>query len=384
MYGKYPHPSTLVPGGVSTTVSTTTFNEYYANLGLIFDYAKRLAGIWDDICDFFLEANPAYSDVGLRPSNLIQTGIWDDLEVYDATYANIDAWGQARYSAPGIIKEGELLTTKLTEINMGIEEFVEHSYYEDWTNGNGNGHMPFPTDALGNPLSPYHSWNKETIPRPEGKNFKEKYSWDTAPRWDRTAMETGVYGACGPPPWPSSCPTTPTSRPPATGCACCCPRTTSPRPSCSAGAGEAQRLRAQPGPGLRGGLHRGHRDDLSDAGLRVLAQGRDQGLDAVQGSPRRAGVRRLLGGRAGIPDPPHAHGQGAAAQLPDQHAVHLERLAPGPRSAIPGPTSRPSLERRSWRASATTTSRASTSCGRSAASIRACRAPPTWTPAGGS
>ncbi|MYE95815.1 MAG: nickel-dependent hydrogenase large subunit [Acidimicrobiaceae bacterium] len=197
MYGKYPHPSTLVPGGVSTTVSTTTFNEYYANLGLIFDYAKRLAGIWDDICDFFLEANPAYSDVGLRPSNLIQTGIWDDVEVYDATYANIDAWGQARYSAPGIIKDGELLTTKLTEINMGIEEFVEHSYYEDWTtngNGSGNGHVPFPTDALGNPLSPYHAWNKETIPRPEGKNFKEKYSWATAPRWDRTSMETGVYG----------------------------------------------------------------------------------------------------------------------------------------------------------------------------------------------
>jgi len=193
MYGKYPHPSTLVPGGVSTTVSTTTFNEYYANLGLIFDYAKRLAGIWDDICDFFLKADPSYSEVGLRPSNLIQTGIWDDPSVYDACYSNIDAWGQARYSAPGIITEGELITTKLTEINMGIEEFVEHSYYEDWTT-NGNGSVRFNADELGNPLSPYHAWNKETIPRPQGKNFKEKYSWDTSPRWDRLSMETGVYG----------------------------------------------------------------------------------------------------------------------------------------------------------------------------------------------
>ncbi len=190
MFGKYPHPSTLVPGGVSTTISTTTFNEYYANLGKIFDYAKRLAGIWDDICDFFLAVDPADSDVGLRPSNLIQTGIWDDPEVYDATYANVDTWGQARYSAPGIIKDGELVTTKLTEVNMGIEEFVEHSYYEDWTDGQ----QRFPTDALGNPLSPYHAWNKETIPKPEGKNFKEKYSWSTAPRWDRISMETGVYG----------------------------------------------------------------------------------------------------------------------------------------------------------------------------------------------
>ncbi len=191
MYGKYPHPSTLVPGGVSTTVSTTTFNEYYAHLGKIFDYAKRLALIWDDICDFFLATNPAYSDVGLRPSNLIQTGIWDDPEVYDATYANINTWGQARYSAPGIIHNGELITTKITDINMGIEEFVEHSYYDDWTT---NGGPRFPTDELGNPLSPYHMWNKDTIPRPEGKNFKEKYSWSTAPRWDRISMETGVYG----------------------------------------------------------------------------------------------------------------------------------------------------------------------------------------------
>ena len=193
MYGKYPHPSTLVPGGVSTTVTTSTFNEYYSNLAKILDYSKRLAGIWDDICDFFLEANPRYAEVGERPINLIQTGIWDDPEAYDATYANCDAWGQRRYSAPGIIVNGELITTQLTKINMGIEEFVEHSYYEDWT---GDGRKPghFPTDALGNPLSPYHMWNKETIPRPEGKNFKEKYSWDTAPRWDRMSMETGVYG----------------------------------------------------------------------------------------------------------------------------------------------------------------------------------------------
>ena len=191
MYGKYPHPSTLVPGGVSTTVSTTTFNEYYANLGRIFDYAKRLAGIWDDICDFFLEANPQYSEVGRRPINLIQTGIWDDPTVYDATYANMDTWGQARFSAPGIVSGGDLLTTRLTQINMGIEEFVEHSYYEDWTH---NGSQRFTTDELGNPLSPYHAWNKETVPRPAGKNFKEKYSWGTAPRWDRGSMETGAYG----------------------------------------------------------------------------------------------------------------------------------------------------------------------------------------------
>jgi len=192
MYGKYPHPSTLVPGGLSTTITTSTFNEFYSYLGKIFDYSKRLAGWWDDICDFFLEANPEYEQVGARPVNLIQTGIWDDPEVYDATYANMDEWGNHRTSMPGVIVDGELVTTDLTRLNMGVEEFVEHSWYEDWTK-NGSP-IKFETDPLGNPLSPYHAWNKTTIPKPGAANFKEKYTWDTAPRWDRISMETGVYG----------------------------------------------------------------------------------------------------------------------------------------------------------------------------------------------
>src|SRR5215510_15813837 len=49
------------------------------------------------------------------------------------------------------------------------------------------------TDPVGNPLSPYHPWNKVTQPRPQGQSWKEKYTWDTAPRWDRHAMEAGAY-----------------------------------------------------------------------------------------------------------------------------------------------------------------------------------------------
>ena len=85
MYGKYPHPSTLIPGGVTTTLSTSTFNEFYTRLIKFFDYSKKIAFWWDDLMDFFLEANPAYERVGARPNNLIQTGIWDDPEAYDAS-----------------------------------------------------------------------------------------------------------------------------------------------------------------------------------------------------------------------------------------------------------------------------------------------------------
>ena len=191
MYGKFPHPSTLVPGGVSTTVTTSTFNEYYAQLGKIIDWCKVVCRIWDDLIDFFLEANPDYEWVGARPTNLIHTGIWDDSEAYDATYANVNHWGNRRWSKPGVVINGTLRTTNLTDVNMGVEEFVEHSFYEDWTKA---GSPRFSHDPLGNPLSPYHAWNKTTIPKPSATSFKDKYTWDTAPRWDRQTVETGAYG----------------------------------------------------------------------------------------------------------------------------------------------------------------------------------------------
>ena len=194
--GKYPHPQTVVPGGVSATIDISDLNEIHLRIVKFFDYSKKVAAIWDDLVDFFYEVNPRYREVGSRPKNLIETGQWDDPWAYDATYENANEWGERRWATPGVIVDGELVTTKLHQVNMGLEEFVEHSFYEDWTdgNGNGNGHGPrFPTDPAGNPLSPDHPWNKETIPKPQGTNWKEKYSWSTAPRWDRLAMETGPY-----------------------------------------------------------------------------------------------------------------------------------------------------------------------------------------------
>jgi len=68
MYGKYPHPSTVVPGGLSTDLTFTSYNEYYSRLVQSFDYAKKCVGIWDDIYDFFLTQNPDYARWQAHPS----------------------------------------------------------------------------------------------------------------------------------------------------------------------------------------------------------------------------------------------------------------------------------------------------------------------------
>ena len=193
--GKYPHPQTIVPGGISATIDVSDLNEIHLRIVKFFDYGRKVVAIWNDLVEFFYEVNPQYREIGRRPKSMIEPGQWDDPYAYDGTYENVDEWARKRWAPPGVIVDGELVTTEMTALNMGVEEFVEHSFYEDWTgNGNGNGNgARFPTDPAGNPLSPYHPWNKETIPKPQGTSWKDKYSWSTAPRWDRMAMETGPY-----------------------------------------------------------------------------------------------------------------------------------------------------------------------------------------------
>jgi hydrogenase large subunit len=190
LYGKYPHPQTVVPGGLSTTVSLQVLNETHNRIVRTIDFAKKGVFIWEDLTNFFYEAEPRYKECGSRPKNLLDSGMWDDPFAYDGTYASAPEWGDRRWGTPGVVIDGKLVTTNLHHINMGMEEFVEHSFYEGWEN-EGVRHA---TDPAGNPISPHHPWNKETKPKPtEKRNWKERYTWDTAPRWDRQVMEAGAY-----------------------------------------------------------------------------------------------------------------------------------------------------------------------------------------------
>ena len=76
--------------------------------------------------------------------------------------------------------DGRLATTDLQRLHGGTEEFVDRSFYENWSGGGTAGD-----------LSNNHPWNKETIPAPGSPG--SKYSWCTAARWDRQAMEGGGY-----------------------------------------------------------------------------------------------------------------------------------------------------------------------------------------------
>ncbi len=189
MGGKYPHPQTIVPGGISATVDASDLSLALLRVTKFLDYSRKVVAIWDDIADFFLEANERYGDVGAGPANFIDLGLWDDPDFYDGTYENSGAWGEARWSTPGAVLNGQVQTTDLPTIDSGIEEYVDRSFYEDWV---GKGDQMVATDPNGNPLSARHPWNKDTLPQPGNPDSRGKCTWATAPRWRRNAMETGA------------------------------------------------------------------------------------------------------------------------------------------------------------------------------------------------
>lgn len=188
LFGKSPHPSTIFPCGNGTEASRETFNLVLGRINSLLDYAKVAAAVWDDLVDFLGESEPGLLRMGSLPANLISFGLWDDPESYTATYSNCNEWGERRLSGPGVLVDGEKRSGRLTDLNIGLEEFVDRSAYDRW------GYQRFPTDPKNSPISPLHPWNKETLLAPDGPGGPDRPdpNWLTAPRWDREAMECGA------------------------------------------------------------------------------------------------------------------------------------------------------------------------------------------------
>ncbi len=193
MEGRHVHPSTLYPGGVGTVPTVQVFTDYLVRLMKYMDFVKKIVPLNDDIFDFFYEALPGYEEVGRRRILLGCWGSFQDPTVCDYNYRTMDKWGEAMYVTPGVVVDGELVTTKLVDINLGLRILLGSSYYDDWTS-----EETFVTrDPLGNPVDKRHPWNQTTTPKPQKRDFDNNYSWVMSPRWfdkrtgDHLALDTG-------------------------------------------------------------------------------------------------------------------------------------------------------------------------------------------------
>jgi hydrogenase large subunit len=194
MEGRHVHPSTVYPGGTGTVATPQVFTDYLVRLMRTLDFVKRAVPLNDDVFDFFYDALPGYEEVGRRRIQLGCWGAFNDPDVVDYTYKNMDDWGNAMFVTPGVVVDGELVTTNLVDINLGIRILLGSSYYEDWVNEE----TFVEKDPLGNPVDRRHPWNQTTIPRPQKRDLEGgTYSWVMSPRWldqrtgDHLALDTG-------------------------------------------------------------------------------------------------------------------------------------------------------------------------------------------------
>jgi hydrogenase large subunit len=191
MEGRHVHPSTLYPGGVGTMATIQTFTDYLVRLMKYVEFMKKVVPMHDDLFDFFYQALPGYEKVGQRRVLLGCWGAFQDPEVCNFRYRDMTEWGRRMFVTPGVVVDGKLVTNDLVQINLGIRILLGSSYYDDW----GDQKMYVTRDELGNPVDQRHPWNQHTIPRPQKRDFDNKYTWVMSPRWfdghDYLPLDTG-------------------------------------------------------------------------------------------------------------------------------------------------------------------------------------------------
>src|SRR5512138_20522 len=148
MEGRHVHPSTLYPGGIGTTATIQLMTDYMSRLMRYVEFMKKVVPMHDDLFDFFYEALPGYEEVGNRRILLGCWGSFQDPEYCNFEYRDMTDWGRKMYVTPGIVVDGQLITTDLVEINLGIRILLGSSFYDDWDNQP----MFVSHDPLGNPV----------------------------------------------------------------------------------------------------------------------------------------------------------------------------------------------------------------------------------------
>jgi hydrogenase large subunit len=191
MEGRHVHPSTLYPGGIGTVATVQVFTDYLARLMKYVEFMKKVVPLHDDLFDFFYEALPGYEKVGQRRVLLGCWGSWNNPHFCDYQYRTMAEWGRKMYVTPSVIVDGKVVTNSLVDINLGMRILLGSSFYEDWQNAENF----VREDPLGNPVDQRHPWNQTTTPKPQKRDFGDKYTWVMSPRWfdgaEYLALDTG-------------------------------------------------------------------------------------------------------------------------------------------------------------------------------------------------
>ena len=111
-----------VGDGVGTVATVQLFTDYLTRLMRYVEFMKKVVPLHDDLFDFFYEALPGYEKVGYRQTLLGCWGAFQDPDVCDYRYQNMNKWGRAMFVTPGVVVDGKTVTNDLVDINLPVGE----------------------------------------------------------------------------------------------------------------------------------------------------------------------------------------------------------------------------------------------------------------------
>ena len=119
-HGRQACPSVdVVSGRVGTTATIQLMTDYPTRLMRYVEFMKKVVPMHDDLFDFFYEACPA-TKVGLRRTLL---GCWGRSRIprCNFSYRDMERWGRRMFVTPGIVVDGNLVTTRWSISIWGSE-----------------------------------------------------------------------------------------------------------------------------------------------------------------------------------------------------------------------------------------------------------------------
>ena len=107
----------------------------------------------------------------------------------------MDDWGNEMFVTPGVVVDGELVTTNLVDINLGIRILLGSSYYEDWVERGDVRRRR--TRSATRSTSATRGTRRRSRSRRSATSTAATTRWVMSPRWydkrtgDHLALDTG-------------------------------------------------------------------------------------------------------------------------------------------------------------------------------------------------
>lgn len=153
---RYPQPVSLRIGGIEVR-DLNVVDKIKQGLNEIKNDIEKLFYVALELREFY---KGIYKDIG---ANFVTYGLLESHD-YNASYEEMDKWGSKRLIPPALVKKGELVSSNLRDILLGVRVYIEDSAYDQWS-------QTVFSDPLGNKVDLHHPWNKET----KLKSFKGDY-----------------------------------------------------------------------------------------------------------------------------------------------------------------------------------------------------------------